>query len=205
MSSPGMFGRQNADLVVANHQARPSPPTMQNLTWRPSSPRSRHSVEPRHVRKKERRLDGREAPSPALSSYHADHNEAPIAPSFPTRCRAPTCSKETTQTWWSRITKPGPPLLPCRTQRSAYSMPSHHLPSRDHLPTPIPHDTADHPPRLPTMSPSTLPQVICDQRKYPPTAAHVRCRIETETGSWEKEARMTYVNAMTAQIGVGFT
>ena len=37
-SSPDMFERQNADLVVANHQARPSPPTMQNPTQRPSSP-----------------------------------------------------------------------------------------------------------------------------------------------------------------------
>ena len=80
-------------------------------------PRPRHDVEPRHVRKKERRPGGRESPSPALPSYHAEPNAAPPSPP---RRRAPTCSKDRTQTWWSRITKPGPPLLACRTQRSIH-------------------------------------------------------------------------------------
>ena len=75
-SSPDMFERQNADLVVANHQAWSSPPTMQNPMRRPSSPRPRHPVEPRHVRKKERRLGGRESPSLSLPSYHAEPNSA---------------------------------------------------------------------------------------------------------------------------------
>ena len=39
---------------------------------RPSQPLPRHDVEPRHIRKKERRLDARETPSPALPSYHAE-------------------------------------------------------------------------------------------------------------------------------------
>ena len=34
-SSPDMFERKNADLVVTNHQACPSPSTMQNPTQRP--------------------------------------------------------------------------------------------------------------------------------------------------------------------------
>ena len=64
-SSPDTFERKNADSVVANHQARPSPPTMQNPTRRP---RPLRDVEPRHVRKTERKLGGRESPSLALPS-----------------------------------------------------------------------------------------------------------------------------------------
>ena len=77
---------------------------------------------------------------------------APIFPSPPTRRQAPTRSKGRTQTQWSRITKPGPPLLPCRTQRSIHSVKAHRSPA----PTP---DYAS----------LDAPKRICDQRKHPPT------------------------------------
>ena len=77
---------------------------------------------------------------------------APIVPLPPARRQAPTRSKERTQTRWSRITKPGPPLLPCRTQRSIHSGTAHHPPA----PTP---DYAS----------IDAPKRICDQRKHPPT------------------------------------
>ena len=73
---------------------------------------------------------------------------APIFPSPPTRRQAPTRSKGRTQTRWSRITKPGPPLLPCRTQRHNSTSPTRPTPN---------HASLDAPKR------------ICDQRKHPPT------------------------------------